>query len=1084
MRKQLVSAFIALVAITGYTQELPDIIPPSPVAHQLGQYGDIEVGNFTGTIQPNIPLLTYQTNNLSIPVSLSYYSNGIKVDQLSGNVGLGWSLNIGGVISRVVHGKPDEERTQQINVNIIGNSTSDEAVTFYEGFSIANDEFDTTSDVFNFNFLGKSGKFVLGYDLQPVLLNSSGIQIERNNNNTYKIIDEFGVQYYFSDTESSQSRRYGDGFDYPKAPAITAWYLTKITHPNGDEIYFNYDSESYTYDLGKSQSMRELFPIHQDGCSGQIQSPFDSTISRVATTKSTISDAKRVTSVTNNINATILNITYKNNPEILGIVINNLVDRITLKNSSNVIIENVKLNHLITNSKRIFLTNIGFLNPDKQYHFEYENPQLLPERLSFSQDHWGYYNGKNNHYFFPNPSKMSLIPAAFKNWNIGADKEIDVVKSKYGLLNKIQYPTKGSTEFEYEGNSFSTTVEEYVSPNSNLFLESDTSLSIPFNSDSKTFSVKKDQEVSIIENVQFNSLTNECSNPIPNHIKATLVVENLTKTQDDIFFERTTNGNYSRGKSYTFSPTNNVDMVLNLLANCSYRITLSTNRSCLSASTYFSYNSSEAVEVEKNIPLGGLRIKSTKNRTESGQTQLKRYYYGRKESPNLSSGERGNTPWYLSEYNHRTYCNVGSSLMPELCLVSKDNTYIILGSSSTRNLYTSSSSASTNYKYVTVSYGGDNFENGGEEFEYHTDIDDYGRVAIGKLIQGSQKNNFGWKNGLLKRKNVFKILRDKFITLNTVENEYIRDERINEYIYGFTIKKNYNIRCSYKRPDRRNLENLDVVENSFRTNWSYLNKTRQISYDTNGQNPLTTTTNYYYDNDKHLQPTKTITTNSKGETLITETKYAHDVNNTNLLSKHRIAEPLEVLSSKKVGANTTPLSHQKTVYKDFNGIYLPEIIQTLKGKVSPTNSLENRIIYHDYDTKGNPIEVSKADGTKIYYVWGYQGTQPIAKIEGYTTMNSTQLSAINSAITASDADKSTTTENTFRTRLTALRNAFASTTSQVTTFTYDPLIGVTSITDPRGEVVYYEYDEFNRLKFVRNSEGQIVKENVYHYKNQ
>lgn len=48
---------------------------------------------------------------------------------------------------------------------------------------------------------------------------------------------------------------------------------------------------------------------------------------------------------------------------------------------------------------------------------------------------------------------------------------------------------------------------------------------------------------------------------------------------------------------------------------------------------------------------------------------------------------------------------------------------------------------------------------------------------------------------------------------------------------------------------------------------------------------------------------------------------------------------------------------------------------------------------------------------------------------------------------------------------------------QVTTYTYDPLIGVTSITDPRGETIYYEYDEFNRLEFVKDADGNILSKN-------
>lgn len=56
-------------------------------------------------------------------------------------------------------------------------------------------------------------------------------------------------------------------------------------------------------------------------------------------------------------------------------------------------------------------------------------------------------------------------------------------------------------------------------------------------------------------------------------------------------------------------------------------------------------------------------------------------------------------------------------------------------------------------------------------------------------------------------------------------------------------------------------------------------------------------------------------------------------------------------------------------------------------------------------------------------------------------------------------------------------------TSLMTSYTYDPLIGVTSITDPRGRTVYYHYDAFNRLEQVKDHEGNILNKNEYNYKN-
>uniref|UniRef100_UPI002491C919 hypothetical protein n=1 Tax=Ruegeria faecimaris TaxID=686389 RepID=UPI002491C919 len=157
---------------------------------------------------------------------------------------------------------------------------------------------------------------------------------------------------------------------------------------------------------------------------------------------------------------------------------------------------------------------------------------------------------------------------------------------------------------------------------------------------------------------------------------------------------------------------------------------------------------------------------------------------------------------------------------------------------------------------------------------------------------------------------------------------------------------------------------------------------------------------------------------------------------------------------------------------------LPEKVQVSKG----TGVLEDRVVYHSYDDKGNPLEVSKKDGTHIVYIWGYHKTQPIAKIEN-AKLSDIPSATITSIQTASNLDTNAVTENTLRTALNGLRGISSLSKAQITTFTYDPLVGVTSITDPRGQTMYYEYDDFNRLKFVKDNEGKLLKETQYKYKN-
>src|SRR5882724_12246390 len=81
--------------------------PASPNAASLGKYGEVPVSLSTGVPNINIPLYEVKTGNISLPISIDYHAGGIKVEERASWVGLGWSLNAGGVITRVCRGTPD-----------------------------------------------------------------------------------------------------------------------------------------------------------------------------------------------------------------------------------------------------------------------------------------------------------------------------------------------------------------------------------------------------------------------------------------------------------------------------------------------------------------------------------------------------------------------------------------------------------------------------------------------------------------------------------------------------------------------------------------------------------------------------------------------------------------------------------------------------------------------------------------------------------------------------------------------------------------------------------------------------------------
>ena len=71
--------------------------------------------------------------------------------------------------------------------------------------------------------------------------------------------------------------------------------------------------------------------------------------------------------------------------------------------------------------------------------------------------------------------------------------------------------------------------------------------------------------------------------------------------------------------------------------------------------------------------------------------------------------------------------------------------------------------------------------------------------------------------------------------------------------------------------------------------------------------------------------------------------------------------------------------------------------------------------------------------------------------------------------------------SSFPKNLNKLRNSLP-TDTMVTTYTYIPLIGVSTVTDVKGCTSTYTYDSFGRLNLVKDCDGNIVSENLYHYR--
>ncbi|WP_143884899.1 hypothetical protein [Chryseobacterium binzhouense] len=257
-----------------------------------------------------------------------------------------------------------------------------------------------------------------------------------------------------------------------------------------------------------------------------------------------------------------------------------------------------------------------------------------------------------------------------------------------------------------------------------------------------------------------------------------------------------------------------------------------------------------------------------------------------------------------------------------------------------------------------------------------------------------------------------------------------------------------------------------------------LKKHEIINYFPN-QTPLKTTKLYQYNS--YDYPTMITETHPEGNTIITSNKYAHEKNNTRLINANMIGLPLEVTVTEKVTplSAETLVSKSETRYDDASHLFPSSAISYNLH----SGNASTQVTFDQYDLKGNILQYTAKDGVPTSIIWGYNGTQPIAKIEGALYNNIKNNPLIIAIINASNSDAANpATENNLITALDALRNDINFKNFQMATYTYDLLIGVTSITPPSGIREIYKYDTANRLEKIVDEEGKILKEYQYNYK--
>lgn len=329
-----------------------------------------------------------------------------------------------------------------------------------------------------------------------------------------------------------------------------------------------------------------------------------------------------------------------------------------------------------------------------------------------------------------------------------------------------------------------------------------------------------------------------------------------------------------------------------------------------------------------------------------------------------------------------------------------------------------------------------------------------------------------------------KLLKSETYTANDVlvksnEYQYVALNKGNEFVKAL---KGRAIVSNYPYPEQRYF--IEGTAYKFYTYSYLLSQEKESVYDQAGLNPIINIKNYYYENPQHRLVTRSDSTDAKGRTLSVVNHYPGEmvamgqtVPFQEMVNRNIVSPVIEMESQ----INGVKQSKQITNFAIdvSSNLILPSLIQSQYK----TNALESRLAYLKYDDSGNALSILKEGSLKTVYIWTYNKQYPVAKIENadYAIVESVLggATAINNFANSIPANA---TVNSF---LAPLRSSSQLSKARITTFTYQPLAGISSTTNPTGSnTIFYDYNNFQQLLNIRDQNGNVLKHFDYHYKGQ
>lgn len=445
------------LSLSGQTliQNLNSYSPPSPEAASLGnQSAKYSIDYYTGRLNYYAPVYTLNIEGIDIDLGLQYSTAGFKVQDVASSVGLGWNTAYSGVITRYIEGLPDEDANGYCGANQIGAKAY---LTPNEDYlkKTTGGDWDSQPDKFIFSFQGFSGVFRLDANGIPIFESGmTGLKIlyspfnrsnGRNNGGAenWIVVDQLGNTYVFGENAIERTESTHHLVPTNKTRTfISSWYIKRITNIAQQSIEYLYETGpelSYTYFLNARRST-----LTQGTCSlvGISDTDYNENIDIKVSQPLYLSTIRTIGS------EIAVGFTYTNGREDLSG--GRKLSEVSVRHS-NVVKKRFLFNYdyFMENneaaSKRLKLNSIQEVSPStgivkEVYGFYYNESKNLPARNSIKTDYWGYYNnnqGSSNIEGYLNSSKLPSFD-----------------HSKASVLVKVKNATGGFLNFEFEQNDY------------------------------------------------------------------------------------------------------------------------------------------------------------------------------------------------------------------------------------------------------------------------------------------------------------------------------------------------------------------------------------------------------------------------------------------------------------------------------------------------------------------------------------------------------------------------------------------------------------------------------------------------------